>query len=100
MYFSIRRKITLLITILAVIFFAGLKTTMIRTTVLPYSSGRMTVTQPVLTLYGAPICTSKNAGRFYGLIQLGHDKYLLILATLLVGLGLFGLAGERKDNVT
>ena len=95
MHFSIRRKIILLITISAVIFFVGLKTTMIRTTVLPYSSGRMTVTQPVLTLYGAPICASKDAGRLYGLIQLGHDKYLLILATLLVGLGLFGLAREK-----
>ena len=82
--------------ILAVIFFAGLKTTLVRKTGLSSSLSRITLVYPALTLYGMPILTSETAGRFYGLIQVGHDKYWLILASLLVSLGLFGLTAEKK----
>ena len=93
---SIIQKLILLITILAVIFFAGLKTTLVRKTGPASSLSRVTLREPALTLYGRPILTSENAGRFYGLIQIGHDKYWLILATLLVGFGSFGLTLSKK----
>ena len=82
--------------IFAVIFFAGLKTTLMHKTGPSSSLGRVSLREPALTLYGMPILTSEGAGRFYGLIQVGHDKYWLILATLLVGFGLFGITSEKK----
>ena len=84
--------------ILAVIFFAGLKTTFVHKKGPPSSLGRITLTQAALTLYEIPILTSESAGRFYGLIQIGHDKYWLILGTLLVGFGLFGLTAKKSKE--
>ena len=84
--------------ILAVIFFAGLKTTLTHKAGPSSSLGRVTLTQPTLMLYGRPILTSEGAGRFYGIVQVGHDKYWLILATLLVGFGLFGLTAKKSPT--